>query len=67
MADDREAKNEIERLESPRHYTVRISAEFAEAYRDWRRVKSIDADWVKVVPHGDGTAEVLFHNSERPR
>lgn len=51
---------------NPRVYTVSVAAELVQPYTEWQRVRDIPADWVKVVPHGDGTAEVWFSKGDEP-
>lgn len=51
---------------TPRVYTVSVAVELAERFMDWTRISEVGADWVKIVPGEDGSAEVWLSAGAEP-
>jgi hypothetical protein len=49
----------------PATYTAEVSQAFVEQHAEWTRLAGI-ADWIKVIPSADGTAEILLSKGPKP-
>jgi hypothetical protein len=46
-------------------YTVKVAQAFVDQYAEWTRLADV-ADWIKVIPSDDGTAEIWLSKGAKP-